>query len=87
VVRRAKRALPKVTAPTLIIQSTEDPRVAPAVAKYALRKLASPDKRILWMSGAGHVITVDYGRERLFSEAERWLESHAGRSATAAQRK
>jgi len=87
VVRRAKRALPKVSAPTLIIQSTEDPRVAPAVAKYALRKLASPEKRILWMTGAGHVITVDYGRERLFSEAERWLESHAGRGATAAQRK
>src|SRR5690348_4768254 len=61
------------------LQSTEDPRVAPAVAKYALRKLASPEKRILWMTGAGHVITVDYGRERLFSEAERWLESHAGR--------
>jgi len=85
VVRRAKYALPKVSAPTLIIQSTEDPRVAPAVAKYALKKLASPEKRILWMTGAGHVITVDYGRERLFSEAERWLESHAGRGATAAQ--
>ena len=87
VVRRAKRSLPKVTAPTLIIQSTEDPRVAPAVAKYALRKLASTEKRILWMTGAGHVITVDRGRERLFSEAERWLESHAGRGATAAQRR
>lgn len=87
VVRRAKRALSKVSAPTLIIQSTEDPRVAPAVAKYALRNLASPEKNILWLTGAGHVITVDYGRERLFSEAERWLESHAGRSTTAAQRR
>ena len=85
VVGRAKRALPKVSAPTLVIQSTEDPRVAPAVAKYALRKLASSEKRILWMTGAGHVITVDYGRERVFAEAEGWLKSHAGRGATAAQ--
>jgi carboxylesterase len=87
IVRRAKRALPKVNAPTLIIQSTEDPRVSAAVAKYAMRRLASPEKRLLWTTGAGHVITVDYGRERLFSEAERWLESHAGRGATAAQHK
>ena len=85
VVRRARRALPRVVTPTLIIQSREDPRVSPAVAKHALKKLGAVDKNILWTTGAGHIITVDYGRERLFSEAERWLMSHAGRGATAAR--
>ena len=85
VVRRAQRALPKVVTPTLIIQSREDPRVSPSVVTSAFKKLAAPEKKILWTTGAGHIITVDYGRERLFSEAERWLRSHAGRDATAAQ--
>ncbi|HJQ10867.1 MAG TPA: alpha/beta fold hydrolase [Gemmatimonadaceae bacterium] len=85
VVRRARHALPRVVAPTLIIQSREDPRVSPAVAKHALKKLGAVEKNILWTTGAGHIITVDYGRERLFSEAERWLMSHAGRGSTAAR--
>jgi len=85
VVRQARHALPQVSSPTLIIQSREDPRVSPGVAKHALKKLASADKKIVWTTGAGHIITVDYGRERLFSEAERWLKSHDGRDATAAR--
>jgi carboxylesterase len=84
VVRRARRALPTVRVPTLIIQSREDPRVSPAVAEYALKRIGANEKQIVWTSGAGHIITVDYGRERLFGEAERWLLSHAARNATAA---
>ncbi|HET9635021.1 MAG TPA: alpha/beta fold hydrolase [Gemmatimonadaceae bacterium] len=85
VVGRARRALEIVEAPTLIIQSREDPRVSPAVAENALKRIAATEKQIVWTSGAGHIITVDYGRERLFGEAERWLVSHAGRNATAAR--
>ena len=85
VVKRARHALSKVEAPTLIIQSKEDPRVSPGVATYAFKKLAASEKKIIWTTGAGHIITVDYGRERLFSEAERWLSSHAGRDTTAAR--
>ena len=85
VVSRARRALKSVEAPTLIIQSREDPRVSPAVAESALKRLGAEEKQIMWTSGAGHIITVDYGRERLFGAAERWLVSHAGRDATAAR--
>ena len=83
VVRRARRSLKSVVAPTLIIQSREDPRVAPSVAERALAKLGAKEKQILWTSGAGHIITVDYGRERLFGDAGRWLVSHVGHNATA----
>ena len=87
VVSRARRSLPRVSAPTLIIQSREDPRIAATVAKYALKKLGAQEKRILWTTGAGHIITVDYGRDRLFTAAEDWLMSHTGRGATAARSK
>jgi carboxylesterase len=84
IVTKARRALPDVRTPTLIIQSREDPRVSPATAKFAFRELGAEDKKIVWTAGAGHIITVDYGRERLFVEAESWLNSHAGRNTTAA---
>jgi carboxylesterase len=85
IVRRARRALPHVVTPTLIIQSREDPRVAPSVARRALKNIGAAQKKIVWTTGAGHIITVDYGRERLFSEAERWLSSHPGGDATTAR--
>lgn len=85
VVRRARKSLSAVRAPTLIIQSREDPRCAPATAEFALKTLGSQEKKLVWTQGAGHIITVDYGRERVFSEVEGWLDIHNDRSAAAAR--
>lgn len=82
VVRRARKTLSSVVVPTLIIQSREDPRIAPDVAEWALAQLASRDKKLVWVEG-GHIITVDYGRERVFSEVEGWLAAHGSPIATA----
>lgn len=87
VVRRARKSLADVRAPALIIQSREDPRCSPAVAEFALKTLGSEEKKVVWTEGAGHVITVDYGRERVFAEVERWLEAHEGAGAAAATKK
>jgi carboxylesterase len=87
VVWRAKRSLTDVRAPVLIIQSREDPRCSPTVAELALKTLGSEEKKLVWTEGAGHIITVDYGREGVFAEVERWLEAHRGPGAAAATRK
>jgi len=84
VMTRARKALPRVTAPTLIVQSRQDPRVSPEVAEFAVRELGAKEKQLVWTEGAGHIITVDYGRERVFSEVEKWLRAHDDRGATAA---
>ncbi|HXN75325.1 MAG TPA: alpha/beta fold hydrolase [Gemmatimonadaceae bacterium] len=84
VTSRARKALPAVTAPTLIVQSREDPRISPDVAEFALEALGAKEKNLVWTEGAGHIITVDYGRERVFSEVEKWLRAHDSRGATAA---
>jgi carboxylesterase len=83
VVRKARKALPTVIAPTLVILSREDPRVATAVADIAMKEIGAHDKKLVLTEGAGHIITVDYGRERVFSEVEKWVRVHDG-SATAA---
>jgi carboxylesterase len=84
VVRSARKVLANVRAPTLIIQSREDPRSPPEVAEFALEALGSAEKKLVWTEGAGHIITVDYGRERVFGEVERWLDGHGGRGEAAA---
>ena len=76
IVRRARRALPHVSAPTLVIQSRDDNRIDPHAAKQAFDLLATPVKQFVWTEGSGHVITVDTGRERVLSLTGAWLLDH-----------
>jgi carboxylesterase len=84
VVKLARKSLPGVKAPTLLIQSREDPRCPPDVAEFALKALGAREKKLIWTEGAGHIITVDYGRERVFTEVEEWLRAHTDRGAATA---
>ena len=77
-VARAFEALPRVSSPTLMIQSREDNRIAPGDAEHAFERLGARDKQLIWITGAGHVITVDYGRDRVFELVADWLERHRG---------
>jgi carboxylesterase len=73
---QARRVLPLVRTPTLLIQSKEDPRIATSIAERSFKLLGAADKRLVLTEGAGHIITVDYGRERVFQEVCDWLEAH-----------
>ena len=73
-------ALPGIRTPTLIIQSRQDNRVSTAVAERSFDRLGSSEKRLEWVSEGGHVITVDYGRERVFVLTADWLISHGAGS-------
>jgi carboxylesterase len=75
-VHRASKALPRVTAPTLVVQSREDNRISVAAAERAYAMLGAKEKRLEWISGAAHVITVDYGREHVFELLASWMETH-----------
>jgi carboxylesterase len=72
---QARRALPTITAPTLIIQSKHDPRIAPSIAERALAAVGAREKKLSWAEG-GHIITVDYGREKVFDELTLWIQQH-----------
>lgn len=73
---RAARALPRITSPTLMIQSREDNRISPDAAQRAFDRIGAADKRLIWVTGAGHVITVDYGRDHVFELVADWLDHH-----------
>ena len=72
----ARRALPRVTVPTLVIQSRNDPRISPEIAERALSALGAKEKKLEWVEG-GHIITVDYGRDKVFEEVRSWITAHA----------
>ena len=76
VVNAADAALPKVTAPTLIIQSREDNRIPPEIAERGFARLGAQIKRFVWITGAGHVITVDHGYQRVFELTTQWIERY-----------
>jgi carboxylesterase len=76
-VRRAVSQLPAVAAPTLMIQSREDNRISVADAERAFGLIGAPDKHLEWITGAAHVITVDFGRDVVIAQLAAFLESHA----------
>jgi carboxylesterase len=69
----ARRVIGSITVPTLVIQSRADPRIAPSVAKRAFGALGAKEKKLSWVDGGGHIITVDFGRERVFEEVTEWI--------------
>jgi carboxylesterase len=74
---RADAALGDVRSPTLLVQSRDDHRVAAAVAERAIRRLGTRHTRLEWVDECGHVLTVDYQRDRVFELIREWLARHA----------
>jgi carboxylesterase len=76
--RRARRALPQVQAPTLVVQSREDNRIRPRIAERLVQRLGATEKRLVFTRGAGHIITVDHGRDAVIAEVRDWFAAHLG---------
>ena len=76
IVRRARAALPNVQSPTLMLQSRQDNRIPVASAERAFASLGAREKHLEWVTGAAHVITVDFGRERVIGALVSWMQRH-----------
>ncbi|HEY4129632.1 MAG TPA: alpha/beta fold hydrolase [Gemmatimonadaceae bacterium] len=78
-VLRAAAALPRVKSPTLFVQSRGDNRIAVCAAEQAFVHLGAKERRLEWIEGAAHVITVDYGRENVIAMLVAWMDEHRAR--------
>ena len=75
----ARLAAADVRAPTLLLHSRTDYRIPVSLAEqHAGFFTAAPVCEQRWVEGAGHVITVDFGHERVWAETAGWLRKHAG---------
>ena len=77
IVDLARRAAPIVATPTLVIQSRQDHRIPAEAAERAFALFTAPERRLIWTEGNGHIISVDYGRDAVFSSVVEWLAAHA----------
>jgi carboxylesterase len=69
----ARAALPRVCAPTLYVQSREDNRITEEVATRAFAMIGARTKKLELLTGCGHVLTVDFCRERVAKMVIDWL--------------
>lgn len=74
--RIARKALRSVYAPTLIMQSRQDNRVAGHIAEYAYSTIPAAEKELVFVERGGHILTVDYDREIVLAKVEGWFTSH-----------
>lgn len=75
----ARLAAADVRAPTLLIHSRTDYRIPiPLAERHAAFFSSAEVLERQWVEGCGHVITVDYCRERVWSQTAAWLERYAG---------
>lgn len=76
VTRAGRKALSSITAPTLIMQSRNDNRVARKIAERAYRTIPATDKRLVFVDRGGHILTVDYDRELVVASVRNWFTTH-----------
>jgi carboxylesterase len=72
-----RAALARVSVPTLVVHSRADNRIPEHVATRATATLRAPTERH-WVSGCGHVITVDYCKDTVAELVLAFLARHAG---------
>jgi carboxylesterase len=82
VARQAHAALPRVSVPTLIMQSPRDNRIHPDVARRALARVGAADRRLVWTTEGTHIITVDDGAESVAQTVGDWVDTHMVQYAT-----
>ena len=72
----AERVLPRLTVPTLYLQSREDNRISAGSAERHFALLGSRDKVQQWLTGCGHIISADYCRDSVAEEVIAWFGQH-----------
>ena len=66
-------ALPKISAPALVMYSERDPTVAPAAAYEVAKRIGSRPARLVRLDRSKHILTLDVERERVADEIERFF--------------
>ncbi len=77
VTRLLDRDLPRVRVPLLVIHSRLDRVVPPGNAQAIYDRVASRDKRIVWLERGGHIATEDYDKAIVFEETRRFIETYS----------
>lgn len=70
----AKKEIPEVKNPILIMHAKEDDMTSPKNAEYVLNHIGSSDKGLVLLDDSYHMITIDKQKELVASEIIKFLE-------------
>ncbi len=77
VMRALDAQLPRITAPTLLVQARHDLVVPPKTPQRIAARLGG-SSRILWVERGGHTVVIDYDRDLVFARTLAWLRDAGG---------
>ena len=75
---RAQHALSSIRARVLYLQSREDNRLSPHDAVEQFARIGSAIKEQRWLTGCGHIITVDYCKDEVARQVVEWFAPDIG---------
>ncbi len=75
-----KKSLPKVTIPTLVIQSSHDPVVNPDSADEIFEKISSKRKELIKINASRHGIINGEGSGHVFRRILQFLDENFGKT-------
>lgn len=79
VMAAARRALPRITAPLLAIQSRNDHAIPPDCLDYCYHHAGSAVKEKVWLTDSYHVLTLDQEYPLVAGHMRRFLAAHIPR--------
>ena len=72
----ARAELPKVKAPLIVVQSTNDATVDKAGPPYIIAHAGSADKKAVWVARSGHLLALDFEKESVFRSVYEFISNH-----------
>ena len=75
--KKARTALPAVTAPMLIMHSKNDHTVHPSNASLIHDSVGSTTKEIVWFDRSYHVLPLDFDRGEVFDRTYNFIKEHS----------
>jgi carboxylesterase len=70
-----RELLPRITCPTLILQSRDDHVVPPGNGKTIAGGVGAARVELVWLENSFHVATIDYDKDRIVAEVHRFIQS------------
>lgn len=71
--KHARRHLPRVTAPALVIHAREDDVASPRNARWVMERLGSRHKRLVMLEDSYHMVTIDREKDEVARECIAFL--------------
>ena len=78
--RRARKQLPLVRCPILVMHGRNDHTVEPLNATTIYDSVSSTDKELYWCERSYHVITLDYDRVEVYKRTHEFIRAHSRRN-------